>query len=186
MMYKAGRTTRQRSRLFAVAAFFVALILFFAFITPSARAASTVPASLNAPSPFSSSYATYYHNSAYAGYTLVHAIDVSYANTVTDWNAVKKAGVDYVLIRAGHRFSQSGIVEGDDKFVANITGAKAAGLKVGLYFFSQAITTGEAKEEARFLINQAKGYQIDLLNHLSHLRGPAPGTFPASGCCPRR
>ena len=88
-------------------------------------------------------------------------IDVSKWNGSIDWNAVKNSGVSYVIIRCGYRGSSTGALIEDPKFKSNIQGAKAAGLKVGVYFFSQAVNEVEAVEEASMTLNLIKGYGLD-------------------------
>ena len=108
---------------------------------------------------------TYNHNEENTdGKTIVAGIDVSYHNGNIDWQKVKASGVDYAIIRAGYRAYTSGTISrlGDNKFTTYIKEAKAAGLKVGVYFFSQAITTDEAAEEAQWTLNKIKGYDLDL------------------------
>lgn len=87
-------------------------------------------------------------------------IDVSKWNGTIDWSAVKNSGVNYVIIRCGYRGSSEGSLIEDPKFTANIKGATAAGLKVGIYFFTQAIDEREAVEEASMVLNQVKNYTI--------------------------
>ena len=87
-------------------------------------------------------------------------IDVSKWNGTIDWNAVKNSGVNYVIIRCGYRGSSSGALVVDPKFEANIKGATAAGLKVGVYFFSQAVNNSEAVEEASMVLELIKNYKI--------------------------
>lgn len=87
-------------------------------------------------------------------------IDVSKWNGNIDWNAVKNSGVSYVIIRCGYRGSTTGAMIEDPKFKTNIKGANAAGLKVGIYFFSQAVNEVEAVEEASMTINLIKNYSI--------------------------
>jgi GH25 family lysozyme M1 (1,4-beta-N-acetylmuramidase) len=94
--------------------------------------------------------------------TLHKGIDVSAWQGSIDWAKVKASGVDFVIIRAAYRGSQYGALAKDSMLVNHITGAQKAGLKVGLYIFSQAITVEEGKEEAEYLISIAKNYQIDL------------------------
>ena len=71
-------------------------------------------------------------------------IDVSKWNGNIDWNAVKNSGVNFVIIRCGYRGSSEGTLIEDPKFRANIKGAQAAGLRVGVYFFTQAVNEVEA------------------------------------------
>ncbi|MCH5343122.1 MAG: hypothetical protein J1E64_03710, partial [Acetatifactor sp.] len=87
-------------------------------------------------------------------------IDVSKHNGSIDWNAVKNSGVSYVIIRCGYRGSTEGALIEDPKYVTNIKGATAAGLKVGVYFFTQAVNEVEAVEEASMVLNQISGYRI--------------------------
>ena len=76
---------------------------------------------------------------------------------------LKAAGVDYVMIRAGFRGTAwSGKLVEDTFVKKHYEGAKAAGLKVGFYFFSQARTVKEAQEEAKFLLNIVKDWDVDL------------------------
>ncbi|MBQ7657419.1 MAG: Ig-like domain-containing protein [Butyrivibrio sp.] len=87
-------------------------------------------------------------------------IDVSKWNGNIDWNKVKSSGVNFVIIRCGYRGSSAGALIEDPKFRANIKGAQAAGLRVGVYFFSQAVNEVEAVEEASMCINLCKGYSL--------------------------
>lgn len=87
-------------------------------------------------------------------------IDVSKWNGSIDWNAVKNSGVSYVIIRCGYRGSSQGSLIEDPKYRTNIQGASAAGLKVGVYFFSQAINEIEAVEEASMVLSLVKGYKL--------------------------
>ena len=87
-------------------------------------------------------------------------IDVSKWNGTIDWTAVKNSGVNYVIIRCGYRGSSTGALVEDPKFKANIQGANAAGLKVGVYFFSQAVNKAEAVEEASMTIELIRKYKI--------------------------
>ncbi len=90
----------------------------------------------------------------------VLGIDVSKWNGTIDWNAVKSSGISFVVIRCGYRGSSTGVLVKDPMFEANIKGATKAGLKVGLYFFTQAINEKEAVEEASMVIALAKDYKI--------------------------
>jgi GH25 family lysozyme M1 (1,4-beta-N-acetylmuramidase)/uncharacterized protein YjdB len=87
-------------------------------------------------------------------------IDVSKHNGTIDWSAVKNSGVSYVIIRCGYRGYTQGSLVIDPKFETNIKGATAAGLKVGVYFFSQAVDEVEAVQEASFVLDAVKGYKI--------------------------
>ena len=85
-------------------------------------------------------------------------IDVSAWQGAIDWNAVKAAGVDYVIIRAGFgKFSD----QIDKYFEANYAGAKAAGLGVGAYHYSYAVNVQDAKQEAQVALGWLAGKQFD-------------------------
>lgn len=92
--------------------------------------------------------------------TPIVGIDVSKWNGTIDWNQVAASGVRYVIIRCGYRGSTGGSLILDPTFHANISGAKAAGLNVGIYFFTQAVTEAEAVEEASVAITLANQYGI--------------------------
>lgn len=85
-------------------------------------------------------------------------IDVSRYQGNIDWDKVKADGVDYAFIRVGLRGYGTGEINLDEKFERNIKDAYDAGVKVGVYFFSQAINVEEAIEEAEFVIEQLKPY----------------------------
>lgn len=88
-------------------------------------------------------------------------IDVSKWNGEIDWEAVKADGVEFAIIRCGYRGASSGWLIEDPYFWQNLQGAKAAGLKVGLYFFTQAISAKEAVEEASTVISLLGEETID-------------------------
>lgn len=90
----------------------------------------------------------------------VIGIDVSNHQGAINWEQVKASGVDFVMLRAGYRGFTEGKLNTDDTFVYNIENAIANGLKVGVYFFSSAITEDEAREEAKYIINLIKDYDI--------------------------
>ena len=86
-------------------------------------------------------------------------IDVSIYQGNVDWKKVKASGVDFVMIRLGFRGYVTGKLVLDSNFKKNIEGALDAGLDVGVYFFSQAITTKEAVEEAAMCIKYLRPYK---------------------------
>ena len=92
--------------------------------------------------------------------TGIMGIDVSKWNGKIDWSAVKNSGVSYVIIRCGYRGSSEGKLIEDPYFNQNIQGAIDAGLKVGVYFFTQAVDEIEAVEEASYVLDKIKGYKI--------------------------
>ncbi len=89
-------------------------------------------------------------------------IDVSYYQGDIDWEKVKAAGVEFVMVRLGNRGISSGELYEDEKVQQNLTGARAAGLKVGAYFYSQALNVAEAEEEAEKALGILDGFQLDL------------------------
>lgn len=95
-------------------------------------------------------------------YTTLRGVDVSEHQYEIDWKAVADSGVDFAYIRIGYRgYTKGGLFE-DPYFKANIEGAKANGLKTGVYFFSQAITVTEAIEEAEYVVKLLGDYTVDL------------------------
>lgn len=89
-------------------------------------------------------------------------IDVSTHQGVIDWQAVADAGVEFAILRVGYRGSTEGKLYEDEQFRENLDGARAAGLKLGVYFFSQALTPEEAEEEAVFACRLLDGEKLDL------------------------
>jgi len=88
-------------------------------------------------------------------------IDVSEYQGEIDWNLVKSEGIDFVFVRLGYRgYGESGSLNIDSKFEENISGALEAGLEVGVYFFSQAVSEEEAVEEAVFILEHIEFYDI--------------------------
>ena len=79
-------------------------------------------------------------------------IDVSAHDGQIDWQTVKKAGVDFAFIRVGYRGYASGAIVPDEYYLSNVQGALEAGIDIGLYFYSQAITPAEALEEAETVL----------------------------------
>ena len=89
-------------------------------------------------------------------------IDVSSHQGEIDWEAVADSGVEFAIIRAGYRGYSEGELFVDPFFFENIEGALENGLDVGVYFFSQALNTEEALEEAEFLLEAVEGYELAL------------------------
>ena len=88
-------------------------------------------------------------------------IDVSKWNQEIDWDKVKNAGVQFAIIRAGYRGSVTGSLVEDSMFVTNMKGAQAAGIPVGVYFFTQAVDEKEAVEEASAVIELIRDYRLN-------------------------
>ena len=89
-------------------------------------------------------------------------VDVSSYQGDIDWQKVKESGVDFAYIRVGYRGYKEGTLNKDELFEKNVRAAKKAGLKVGVYFFSQAVSQVEAIDEAYFVRNAIRGLDIDL------------------------
>lgn len=103
------------------------------------------------------------HQPRFANEQKIYGIDVSYYQGNIDWNKVKNSGIEFVIIRVGYRgYGSAGTLVEDPKFKTYMSGAAQAGLKVGVYFYTQAINTKEAAEEAQFVLDRIKGYQLDM------------------------
>ncbi len=88
-------------------------------------------------------------------------IDVSRWNGTIDWKKVKASGIDFAIIRVGYRGYGTGKLVQDPLAITNLKGASAAGIKIGVYVFSQAINLEEAVEEASMALEMVKGYKLD-------------------------
>lgn len=117
----------------------------------------------------------YEHSKQFDEYAVINGIDVSeHQEDDINWKKVKSAGVDFVFVRVGYRSLTNGTLHADKNYRENLLNAKSKGLMVGAYFFSQATTSKEAKEEAEFMIKLVKGYDIDLplvIDYESHEGG---------------
>lgn len=87
-------------------------------------------------------------------------VDVSSHQQEIDWELVAANGVEFAMIRVGYRGYTEGEIQPDEYFVQNIEGARAAGLDVGVYFFSQALDEQEAIDEANYVLEQIKPYSL--------------------------
>ena len=93
----------------------------------------------------------------------IPGIDVSYYQGNIDWKQVKQSGIEFAIIRVGYRgYGEEGKMVEDKLFHQNIRGALDAGLKVGVYFFSQATSVEEALEEADFVLARIRQFDISL------------------------
>lgn len=99
----------------------------------------------------------YYENGKKVSYV---GVDISESQNYIDFVKVKKAGIDFCMIRLGARGYGSGQLILDDYFTENIKRATDAGLEVGVYFFSQAVSEEEAMEEANMIIGQLGGRRL--------------------------
>ncbi len=90
-------------------------------------------------------------------------IDVSTWNGIINWRKVKETrNVDFTIIRAAYRGYRTGKIVTDLTFKQNYDGAKENGIDIGLYFFSQAVTPEEAVEEANYVLDLIKKYNVDV------------------------
>ena len=104
---------------------------------------------------------SYLYNQYKADNTLI-GIDVSKWQGDIDYNKVKEAGVEFVFIKLGGQNGIDGDYYLDPKFERNIEGFKSVNIPVGLYFYSYANSVSKAKEDALWVIDQIKDYEIDL------------------------
>ena len=102
-------------------------------------------------------YSFYTENGAV---TSIAGVDVSEYQGDIDWEKVKAAGIDFAIVRVGFRTYGGGEIQFDTKYEKNIEGAINAGIKVGAYFFSQAVSAEEAVEEADAIIDALEPYDI--------------------------
>lgn len=106
--------------------------------------------------PFRSLYNEYKTDNTLIG------IDVSKWQGDIDYQKIKEAGVEFVFIKIGGQNGIGGEYYLDPKFERNIEGFKNVGIPVGLYFYSYANSINSAKNDALWIINQIKNYEIDL------------------------
>ena len=105
-------------------------------------------------------------------------VDISSHQQSVDWEAVKAAGVDFAILRAGYRGYTEGAIQEDETFLTNLAAAKAAGLKVGVYFFSQALDKAEAD---LLRLGGHRGRGADGRHGLGHADGVRRGVLQACG-----
>lgn len=127
--------------------------------------AETFAENIYGASPWTAS--TYRHSPQLQDYIVVDGLDVSIYQPDIDWQAVKRSGVDFAIIRVGGRgYASAGKLYEDDKFERYMREAKEAGIMVGVYFFSMAKTNAEAREEVDYAIEliEAAGYTAEDLD----------------------
>lgn len=107
---------------------------------------------------------TYTHNTRFDALPKVIGIDVSEHNKTIDFNKVKADGIDFVYVRVGYTgYTKSKFsLNYDPYYQTNIANALAAGLQVGVYWYSQALNESEASQEADMLLNAIAGYNVTL------------------------
>ncbi|MBQ1372090.1 MAG: glycoside hydrolase family 25 protein [Oscillospiraceae bacterium] len=89
-------------------------------------------------------------------------IDVSDYQGAVDWKRVHADGVDFAILRIGYRGYSLGNLKLDESFSGNYVAAKQAGLKLGVYFYSQATSPEEARQEAEWVLKMLDGIQLEL------------------------
>lgn len=105
----------------------------------------------------------YTYTNASGEITSTVGVDVSKYQGAINWQQVKEYGIDFAIIRLGYRgYGEEGNLGTDEYYEANIQGALDAGLEVGVYFFSQAITEAEALEEAEYVLALIAPYDITM------------------------
>ncbi len=93
--------------------------------------------------------------------TSYKGIDVSKFQGRIDWQQVAADGVQFAFIRVGNRGYENGRMVEDERFDRNIRDAIEAGIKVGVYFYTQAVNEAEVLEEAQFVLNKIAPYQVE-------------------------
>jgi GH25 family lysozyme M1 (1,4-beta-N-acetylmuramidase) len=102
----------------------------------------------------------YYFGTDGAQQDVTFGVDVSRYQKSLDWKKLKNAGVEFAIVRIGYRGYGSGTLVLDSMYETHMNDAKAAGLRTGIYFFSQAINEAEAVEEAEACL-----YVLDYFGH---------------------
>ncbi|MBR2047375.1 MAG: glycoside hydrolase family 25 protein [Oscillospiraceae bacterium] len=89
-------------------------------------------------------------------------VDVSAHQGAVDWELVRESGIQFAMIRLGYRGYTNGGIYYDEYARDNLRGAREAGLEIGAYFYSQALTVEEAREEARLCLEVLEGMPLEL------------------------
>ena len=106
---------------------------------------------------------TYTHYGNFAGTQVRDMIDVSEHNGLINWYKIKALGINEAIVRVGYRgYGKAGNLVEDKYFYDNMDGAIEAGVKVGVYIYSQALDTTEAIAEANYALKRVKGYKLSL------------------------
>ncbi|MBR3401431.1 MAG: hypothetical protein IKG67_04235 [Parasporobacterium sp.] len=96
------------------------------------------------------------------GYQNEFGIDISEWVEDVDFKKLKASGISFVILRAGYRGYETGKFVPDNRLPEYLKGAKAAGLRIGAYFVSQAVSEEEAVEEAQYVLDMCKGYTLEM------------------------
>ena len=153
---------KKSSRIAVISRHMMVLMLTVSLILGLAAAECGVFAVTSTGSPFANTKSSYQHNSRFDGNLIVHGVDVSYfQSAASDWVAAKKNGCDYAIMRVTYTtYASSGNMYIDSKFATHFNKARAAGVMKGVYVFSQAKSTSEARKEAQFAVNRLKALGI--------------------------
>lgn len=89
-------------------------------------------------------------------------VDVSEYQGDIDWEQVRDAGFDFAFIRIGFRGYETGEIKADDRGREDLAAAREAGLDVGVYFYAQAVSAEEAREEAAWCLEYLEGCDLEL------------------------
>lgn len=173
---KAGRYARKTPKwvplamgLAAVCAIVIGIVLLESRLAPEPTEPATVPTTVATeptlpPNPYGPEDFSYdeegYMACSAGSYRL--GIDVSSHQNQIDWQQVADAGIEFVFVRLGYRGYSLGDIYADDYVDYNLREARAAGLQVGAYFYSQALNETEAAEEAAFCLDILGDYALDL------------------------
>ena len=103
-----------------------------------------------------------YNHGDKEGSNIALCVDVSKWNSNIDWEKVKKAGVKAAFIRIGHSMLDDGALTLDPYYETNLKAARKAGIKVGVYYYSQATNAKEAIKEVNFILKHLDGTKLDL------------------------
>ena len=95
-------------------------------------------------------------------FTARRGIDLSVFQGDVDWEKVAADDIEFAIVRLGYRGYGKGALQPDERFSSYINGAQAAGVDVGVYFFSQALTAEEGRQEAEYVLEQLSGRALEL------------------------
>lgn len=145
----------------------IALVLMTACVAlalPACQKTDETPAAYTSPYDWAGLERTGDHLAYYEDGNLRSqmGVDVSSHQGSIDWQAVADDGIDFAIVRVGNRGYTEGALSVDELFTQNIDGAAAAGLETGVYFFSQALSADEAREEADLVLDELAGRKVDL------------------------
>lgn len=149
------------SRITGIARYMLVMLLTVSLVTGIAGFSDGAYASTSTGSPFGNTRDSYLHNTRFDGNLIVHGVDVSYfQSAASDWNTAKRAGCDFAIMRVTYTTYGAGTLNIDSKFATHFNKARAAGVMKGVYVFSQAKNTTEARNEAQYAINRLQALGI--------------------------